>query len=88
MGLTNPQALADRDVNGTPAPTLWRTAPLWGMHAAYVSGQPLRLLHDGRARSIEEAILRHDAEARRAREHYAQLSRDERRALVEWIQDL
>jgi CxxC motif-containing protein (DUF1111 family) len=82
------QGLADRDLNGTPAPALWRTAPLWGMHAAYASGQPLHLLHDGRARSIEEAILWHDKEARRARENYAHLSQQQRRALVEWIQDL
>jgi CxxC motif-containing protein (DUF1111 family) len=82
------QGLADRDLSGSPAPTLWRTAPLWGMQAAYASGQPVHLLHDGRARSIEEAILWHDAEARRARDNYAHLSREQRRALVEWIQDL
>jgi CxxC motif-containing protein (DUF1111 family) len=82
------QGLADRDLSGTPAPALWRTAPLWGMHAASASGQPLHLLHDGRARSIEEAILWHDAEARRARDNYARLSQQQRRALTEWIQDL
>jgi CxxC motif-containing protein (DUF1111 family) len=70
------------------AAVLMRTTPLWGMNAAYASGQPLRLLHDGRARSIEEAILWHEAEARRARDNYADLSRQQRRALVEWIQGL
>jgi CxxC motif-containing protein (DUF1111 family) len=82
------QGLADRDLGGTPVRSLWRTAPLWGMHAAYVSGQPLRLLHDGRARSVEEAILWHGVEARRARDNYAHLSQQQRRALVEWIQGL
>jgi len=83
------QGLADRDLQEkTFAPSLWRTAPLWGMHAAYVSGQPLRLLHDGRARSIEEAILWHDGEARDARNRYAQMPHDQRVALVEWIEAL
>jgi CxxC motif-containing protein (DUF1111 family) len=82
------QDLAERDLSGAPAPALWRTAPLWGMNAAYASGQPVHLLHDGRARSIEEAILWHDAEARRARDNYAHLSQQQRRALAEWIQNL
>jgi CxxC motif-containing protein (DUF1111 family) len=58
------------------------------MHAAYVTGQPLHVLHDGRARSIEEAILWHDAEGRRARERYAHLSGEERRTLVDWVENL
>jgi CxxC motif-containing protein (DUF1111 family) len=56
--------------------------------AAYVSGQPLRLLHDGRARSVEEAILWHDSEARRARDTYSRLTKEQRRVVLEWIQDL
>jgi CxxC motif-containing protein (DUF1111 family) len=82
------KGLADRDLGGRPAASLWRTAPLWGTHAAYVSGQPLRLLHDGRARSVEEAILWHDSEARRARDTYSRLTKEQRRAVLEWIQDL
>jgi CxxC motif-containing protein (DUF1111 family) len=80
--------LADRTLDGAVVPGLWRTAPLWGMHAASVSGQPIRLLHDGRARSLEEAILWHDSEARAARDRYAHLSAAERRVLTEWIESL
>ena len=80
--------LADRTVEGAAVPGLWRTAPLWGMHAASVSGQSIHLLHDGRARSIEEAILWHDSEARAARERYAHLNAAQRRALTEWIAGL
>jgi CxxC motif-containing protein (DUF1111 family) len=80
--------LADRTLDGAAVPGLWRTAPLWGMHAASVSGQSIHLLHDGRARSIEEAILWHDSEARAARERYAHLSAAQRRALTEWIAGL
>ena len=77
--------LADRDLDGNAIHSEWRTAPLWGMHASVTSGQPLRLLHDGRARTIEEAILWHDGEARTARERYARLRFDQRRALAAWI---
>jgi CxxC motif-containing protein (DUF1111 family) len=80
--------LADRTLDGAAVPGLWRTAPLWGMHAASVSGQPIRLLHDGRARSLEEAILWHDSEARAARDRYTHLSAAERRILTEWIETL
>jgi CxxC motif-containing protein (DUF1111 family) len=80
--------LADRTLDGCAVPGLWRTAPLWGMHAASVSGQPIHLLHDGRARSIEEAILWHDSEARAARERYAHSSAAQRRILTEWIGSL
>jgi CxxC motif-containing protein (DUF1111 family) len=80
--------LADRDVGGTRVSERWRTAPLWGMHAAYVTGQPLHLLHDGRASSVEEAILWHDAEGRSARERYVQLPKQQRQMLIDWIESL
>ncbi len=80
--------LADRTLQGDTVPGLWRTAPLWGMHAASVSGQPIHLLHDGRARSIEEAILWHDSEAHAARERYVHSSAAQRRTLTEWIESL
>ena len=80
--------LADRDTQGNPVHSEWRTAPLWGMHAAAVSGQPIRLLHDGRARSVEEAILWHDGEGWDARDRFTRLSQAERRVLLEWINEL
>jgi CxxC motif-containing protein (DUF1111 family) len=80
--------LADRDLTGAATAEQWRTAPLWGMHAAYISGQPLRLVHDGRARSIEEAILWHAAEGTRSRDNYTRLARLQRIALLQWIESL
>jgi CxxC motif-containing protein (DUF1111 family) len=79
------EQLADRDVEGKPVRSEWRTAPLWGLQASVKSNQPLRLLHDGRARSIEEAILWHDGEALGTRERYARLSLSERKTLNDWI---
>lgn len=80
------QGLADRTIAGAVAPSRWRTAPLWGMHV--VTTQPQRFLHDGRARSIDEAVLWHDGEGGTARDRYAKLSGEERRVLAEWINTL
>jgi CxxC motif-containing protein (DUF1111 family) len=44
-----------------------RTAPLWGLRNA------ASLLHDGSARTIEQAIQRHDGQARAARERFSAL---------------
>ena len=79
--------LADRDVGGAAVHSEWRTAPLWGINASVATGQPLRLLHDGRARTIEEAVLWHDGEARDAREGFTRLPADQRRALVAWVEE-
>jgi CxxC motif-containing protein (DUF1111 family) len=44
----------------------WRTAPLWGLAKSDSQPGPKAYLHDGRARSLEEAILWHGGEAGRA----------------------
>jgi CxxC motif-containing protein (DUF1111 family) len=46
------------------------------------------LLHDGRARTIEEAILWHAGEGRAASDGYARLPAGQRRALVSWVEGL
>ncbi len=56
------EALADRTVGGRSVQSLWRTAPLWGLAHA-LQNTDVALLHDGRARSLEEAILWHGGEA-------------------------
>jgi CxxC motif-containing protein (DUF1111 family) len=80
--------LSDRDLDGKPARDGWRTAPLWGLNAAYAADQPVRLLHDGRARSVEEAVLWHDGEARQARAAFMHMDAAQRRQLVSWIEGL
>lgn len=66
----------------------WRTPPLWGLGLAEVVNGPLLLLHDGRARSFEEAILWHGGEAEAAREGYRRLSRADRDALAAFLRSL
>jgi CxxC motif-containing protein (DUF1111 family) len=67
----------------------WRTAPLWGIGlAATVAGGPAYYLHDGRARSLSEAILWHGGEAAAAREHFVGMPAEARDALIRFIQSL
>ena len=66
----------------------WRTAPLWGIGLTQVVSGHTFFLHDGRARSIEEAILWHGGEAEAARTAYARLSKGERDALIAFVNSL
>ena len=75
-------ALADIGGEDRLESRLWRTAPLLGV------GEGATLLHDGRARSIEEAILWHDGEALAARERFRVSSNTEREALLAFLAGL
>lgn len=66
----------------------WRTPPLWGIGMIETVNGHTRLLHDGRARSIEEAILWHGGEAQKAKEKFLKLSKKEREQLVEFLKSL
>ncbi len=66
----------------------WRTAPLWGLGLAQRVNGSVGFLHDGRARSIEEAILWHGGEAAPARERFTALAGEQRRWLLGWLQQL
>lgn len=66
----------------------WRTAPLWGLsRRKEVTGSPA-LLHDGRARTVTEAILWHGGEASRARKAFERLSRKDRADLLAFLDSL
>jgi CxxC motif-containing protein (DUF1111 family) len=79
----------------------WRTTPLWGLGlAACVTGgvegelqhqhcTPHHdYLHDGRARTIEEAILWHGGEGQKSKDAYAALSSDDKNALLKFLESL
>lgn len=69
----------------------WRTPPLWGLGLLDVvrrADGPVRLLHDGRARSPEEAILWHGGEAQASRDAFVDLAASERAALLRFLESL
>ena len=66
----------------------WRTPPLWGVGLARAMHDDVGFLHDGRARSIEEAIVWHDGEARSSRDRFAALGQSDRLALVAFVRSL
>jgi len=77
--------LADRTFAGRIVSSRWRTAPLWGVGYRPRPNLPLTFLHDGRARSIVEAVLWHDGEGRTARRKFETLGAADREALERWI---
>jgi len=82
------EGLADGRPEGLANGREWRTAPLWGIGLTSIVNGHTFFLHDGRARSITEAILWHDGEARRARDAFAGLSPNERGQLLAFINSL
>ena len=66
----------------------WRTPPLWGIGLIKNVNNHTRLLHDGRARDIAEAILWHGGEGLAAREEFRKMSREEREALLRFLEAL
>jgi CxxC motif-containing protein (DUF1111 family) len=72
-------AMDDRVVQGEATGKDWRTTPLWGL------GMRARLLHDGRATSVPDAILAHDGEAAAAAKAFRQLTWHERASLLAFL---
>jgi CxxC motif-containing protein (DUF1111 family) len=66
----------------------WRTPPLWGLGLAQVVNPAATFLHDGRARTIAEAILWHGGEASAAREAFRLAVRRDRDALIAFLETL
>jgi len=68
----------------------WRTAPLWGIGLVSLvnNNNGMFLMHDGRARTIEEAILWHGGEATNAKIAFMKLSKADRTALIKFVNDL
>ncbi|AKQ63278.1 putative thiol oxidoreductase [Myxococcus hansupus] len=80
--------LADGRPDGEASGSEWRTPPLWGLGLLETVNRQVRMLHDGRARSFEEAILWHGGEGARAREGFKALDATEREALVAFLRSL
>jgi CxxC motif-containing protein (DUF1111 family) len=79
--------LADNRPDGVATGREWRTAPLWGMRlvSEFLNGNIL-LMHDGRARSIDEAIGLHGGEAAGVRAAFNALSLEDQAALLDFVE--
>jgi CxxC motif-containing protein (DUF1111 family) len=66
----------------------WRTPPLWGIGLARRVSNEAGFLHDGRARSILEAVLWHGGEAQQARDRVVAMTPEERADLVRFLESL
>jgi len=75
-------SLGDGIAQGDASGTEFRTAPLWGV------GRSAPYLHDGRAPTLEAAILAHDGEAAASRQRYLGLKPAEREALIAFLSSL
>ena len=81
--------LDDGATEGSAETFEWRTPPLWGLGLSKNSqGGSYFLLHDGRATSIEEAILLHGGEAEQSKDQYIQLSDSEKQAILKFLESL
>lgn len=81
--------LDDGYTEGQALTSEWRTPPLWGIGLSKKSqGGQYFLLHDGRARSIEQAILMHGGEASNSKNAYQQLTSGEKQKLIKFIESL
>lgn len=80
------EELADHRADGSANGREWRTTPLWGLRLmeAFLDGQAF-LMHDGRARSVDEAILLHGGEAAAVRAAYSALSANDKAALLDFV---
>ena len=82
------KALADGRPDHLASGRQWRTAPLWGLGALTAINENTGFLHDGRARTQEEAILWHGGEARAARLRYVAAPKKDRDALMSFLASL
>lgn len=82
------EGLADGITEHQAGPRDWRTAPLWGLGLVGLIAGEEQYLHDGRARTLQEAILWHGGEAERARERFVALTPQARQALLEYLRSL
>jgi CxxC motif-containing protein (DUF1111 family) len=81
--------LDDGYTEGSAKTYEWKTPPLWGLGLAKFSqGGGYFLLHDGRARSILEAIVLHGGEAAASREAFEALTDQEQKKLIRFLESL
>ncbi|MCB0413288.1 MAG: thiol oxidoreductase [Bdellovibrionales bacterium] len=66
----------------------WKTRPLWGVGLTQVVNPRASFLHDGRARTLEEAIVWHGGEAQYSRDQFIHLSKNQRQQVLAFLKSL
>ncbi len=83
------KGLDDGYTEGSAKTFEWRTPPLWGLGLSKNSqGGQYYLLHDGRAQSIEEAIILHGGEGNQSQQAFKILSIEEKKNLIRFLESL
>jgi CxxC motif-containing protein (DUF1111 family) len=80
--------LSDGRPEFTATGSEWRTPPLWGLGLVPTVNGHDNLLHDGRARGFEEAILWHGGEGEQSKETFRNISQADRDALIAFLKSL
>lgn len=81
--------LDDGYTEGFALTSEWRTPMLWGLGLSKsAQGNVYHLLHDGRAKSIEEAILWHGGEAEKSKNAYKELTANQKSNLIQFLESL
>ena len=80
--------LNDNYVSGLARGNEWRTTPLWGIGLQEIVNGHTYFLHDGRARNLVEAIMWHGGEAEASKNLFKNMSKEDRDALVAFINSL
>jgi CxxC motif-containing protein (DUF1111 family) len=83
------EALSDGRVEFKAGAREWKTPPLWGIGKyKLATGKSPELLHDGRAKTIEEAILWHGGEAKNTKKVFMSLTKTQRESIIKYIKEL
>lgn len=82
------EGLADGLVQGDASGTEWKTPALWGLGLVTTVNPEATFLHDGRARTIEEAILWHGGEAQTSLEAFKALELSQRSEMLAFLASL
>ena len=80
--------LADNRPEFLASGSEWRTPALWGIGHSKSVNKNAGFLHDGRARTLMEAILWHGGEAKASKNNVLEMNAHKRRALMAFIESL
>mgnify|MGYP002624281228 FL=1 len=81
--------LDDGYTEGSAKTSEWRTTPLWGLGLSKIAqGGQYFLMHDGRAKSLESAIMLHGGEASDSKNLFQQLNSSDKAKLIKFLESL